>query len=214
MDQSWGTPPVGGAVRGAGATRAGTLAIVAGALFLVSPLVELTGHWAWPLLLTGFALLVLVVPLLHRHQAPADGWTGRVGSWLVVGGASVFAALSVASAVWVLASDSAMDQPAWAAALWSLASSAYLAGIVASCVGSIAAGLLPRAAPALVLAGLLTALVVDRATGTDAQDGSGSPEWGLYTGIPVFGLGLLWLGSALRRGASGVQRAAGAPAVQ
>jgi len=214
MEQSWRTPSVGSATGGDRATRGGTLAMVAGALFLVSPLVELTGHWAWPVLLAGFALLVLVVPPLHRHQAPADGWAGRAGSWLVVGGAAVFAALSVVSAVWVLASDSAMDQPGWAAALWSLASSAYLGGILASCVGSIAAGLLPRGAPALVLAGLLTALVVDRAAGTDAQDGSASPEWGLYTGVPLFGLGLLWLGSALRGGARGTRRAAGAPAVQ
>jgi hypothetical protein len=214
MEQSSSTPSTGSAARGAGATRAGTLAMVAGALFLVSPLVELTGHWAWPVLLAGFALLVLVVPPLHRYQAPADGWAGRAGSWLVVGGAAGFAALSLLSAAWVLASDSAMDQPDWAAALWWLASSAYLGGIVASCAGSIAAGLLPRGAPALVLAGLLTALVVDRAAGTDAQDGAGSPEWGLYTGIPLFGLGLLWLGSALRRGTRGVRRAAGATAVQ
>lgn len=211
MEPGTGTPSVGSAAR---ATRAGTLAMAAGALFLVSPLVELTGNWAWPVLLAGFALLVLVVPLLHCHQAPADGWAGLAGSRLVVGGTALFAALSVVSAVWVLASDSAMGRPAWAAALWSLASSAYLGGIVASCVGSIAAGLLPRGAPALVLTGLLTALVVDRAAGTDAQDGAGSPEWGLYTGIPVFGLGLLWLGSALRRGARGARRAAGAPAVQ
>jgi hypothetical protein len=194
--------------------RAGTLAMVAGALFVAGPLVEVTGNWAWPLLLAGFALLVVVVPRLHRHQAPADGWAGRVGSWLVLAGAAVFAGMGVASAVWVLASESAMDETAWAAALWSLASWAYLGGIVASCVGSIAAGRLPRGAPALVLAGLLTALVVDRVTGTDAQDGAGSPEWGLYTGVPVFGLGLLWLGSALRRSARRIGRAAGGPGVQ
>jgi hypothetical protein len=214
MDRTSGTTSVGDRTGPGRATRTGTLAMVAGALFLASPLVELTGHWAWPLHLTGFALLVVVVPRLHRHQAPADGWAGRAGGWLVVGGAAVFAGMGVVSAVWVLASESAMDEPGWAAALWSLGSAAYLGGLLASCAGTIAAGLLPRGAPALALVGLVTALAVDRAAGTDAQDGSGSPEWGLYTGIPVFGAGLVWLGAALRRGARGSRRAAGAPAVQ
>ncbi|MDP9428924.1 MAG: hypothetical protein M3Q47_08650 [Actinomycetota bacterium] len=52
-----------------------------------------------------------------------------------------------------------------------------------------------------MLVGLVSALAIDMATGAFFEDEASTTEWGLYLGIPLFGLGLVWMGYALRSGA-------------
>lgn len=183
---------------GSRATTVGTVTMVAGALFVVAPLLGIVTEWAWPLLLVGFALLAYVVPQVHRWQAPADGWVGRAGSMLVVAGAALLVLMGLASIVWEAVDDTRLEQPGWADLLWTLGFFGFLAGILLFCAGSIMAGRLPRGAPVLMLVGLAGALLIDMATGAFSQDDGSTTEWGFFIGIPVFGLGLAWIGSALR----------------
>jgi hypothetical protein len=186
---------------GAGGSRArtvGTLTMLAGALFALGALVSAATEWAWLAVIVGFALLAYVVPQLHRFQAPADGWAGRVGSLLVAGGAGLMVALGVVFLVWEAVGSP--GEPAWAGVLWMVAFLAFVIGIVLFAVGSALARRFPWGAPVLVLVGLVSALVIDMATGAFFEDDAdaSTTEWGLYLGIPLFGLGLVWMGHALR----------------
>ena len=183
---------------GSRATTVGTVTMAAGGLFVAGPLLGIVADWAWPVLLVGFALLVHAVPHLHRAQAPADGWTGRAGSLLVVGGAALLVLLGLVSVVWEALSDTPVAEPAWAGLLWAVGFFGFLAGILLFCAGTLVAGRFPRGAPVLMLAGLAGALLIDVATGAFFEDDASTTEWGFFIGIPLFGLGLVWLGSALR----------------
>ena len=197
---------------GAGRSRArtvGTLTMLAGASFALGALVAAVIEWAFLAVLVGFALLAYVVPQLHRFQAPADGWTGRFGSLLVAVGAGLMVALGVVLLVWEAVGTP--GEPAWAGVVWMVAFFAFVVGIVLFAVGSILARRFPRGAPVLVLVGLVSALLIDMATGAFFEDEASTTEWGLYLGIPLFGLGLVWMGYALRSGAlrSGALRSDG-----
>ena len=189
--------------RAAGDSRAGTvgsLTVLAGALVAAGALVSTVVDWAWVALLLAFALLVYVVPQLHRFQAPADGWAGRAGSLLVVAGAATMVALGAIFLVWEAVGEP--GDPAWAGVLWMVAFFAFVAGIVLFAVGSALARRFPPAAPLLMLAGLVAALAIDMATGAFFEDGQSTTEWGFFIGLPVFGLGLAWMGYALRSAGS------------
>lgn len=192
---------------GSRATTVGTVTMVAGAAFVLAPLLGTVTEWAWPLLLVGFALLVYVVPQVHRWQAPADGWVGRAGSLLVVAGAALLVLLGLGSIVREAVDGTRLEQPGWADLLWTVGFFGFLAGILLFCAGSILAGRLPRGAPVLMLAGLAGALLIDMATGAFSEDDGRTTEWGFFIGIPLFGLGLAWIGSALRGSAPSSARA-------
>ncbi len=182
---------------GAGGSRArtvGTLTMLAGALFGLGALVSAAIEWAWPAVIVGFALLAYVVPRLHRFQAPSDGWTGRFGSLLVAGGAGLMVALGVVFLVWEAVGTP--GEPAWAGVLWMVAFVAFVTGIVLFAVGSALARRFPWGAPVLMLVGLVSALAIDMATGAFFEDDASTT-----VGIPLFGLGLVWMGYALRSGA-------------
>ncbi len=177
--------------------RVGTSTMVAGALFALGVLVSIVTEWAWLALLVGFALLAYVTPQLHRLQSPADGWAGRIGSVLVSVGAVILVALGVVLLVWEAVGEP--GEPAWAGMLWMAGFLSFLVGVVAFAVGSILARHFPVGAPALMLIGLVGALAIDMATGAFFEEDAATTEWGLYIGIPLFGLGLAWLGHAVRQ---------------
>ncbi|RBY90209.1 hypothetical protein DQ244_12125 [Blastococcus sp. TBT05-19] len=178
------------------AETVGTLAMVAGALFALGALVSSVVDWAWFAILIGFALLVYVVPQLHRVQSPADGWAGRAGSMLVAAGAGLVVALGVVFLVLEAVGDP--GEPAWGDVLWMIGFLAFLVGIVLFAVGSAIGRRVPPGAPLLMLFGLVAAVAIDMATGAFFEDDSSTTEWGVFIGVPLFGLGLAWMGYALR----------------
>ncbi|MGY2083977.1 hypothetical protein [Blastococcus sp. SYSU DS0539] len=174
----------------------GTLTMVAGALFALGALVSMAVEWAWLAILIGFLLLIYVVPQLHRVQSPADGWAGRAGSLLVAAGAGLVVALGAVFLVLEAVGDP--GEPAWADVLWMIGFFAFLIGIVLFAVGSAIGKVLPPGAPLLMLIGLVAAVAIDMATGAFFEDDASTTEWGFYIGVPLFGLGLAWMGYALR----------------
>jgi hypothetical protein len=159
-------------------------------------LVSSAVDWAWLAILVGFALLLYVVPQLHRFQSPADGWAGKWGSWLVAGGAAVVLALGVVFLILETVGDP--GEPAWAGVLWMIGFFAFVLGILLFGIGSALAKRFPPAAPLLMLVGLVAAIVIDMATGAFFGEDTATTEWGFYIGVPLFGLGLAWMGYALR----------------
>ena len=185
--------------RGAGDRRTlGSLTMVAGASFVLSALVSIATDWAWLAMLVGFALLAYVVPQLHRVQAPADGWPGRLGAPLTAAGAAIVLLIGIVFLVWEAVGDP--GEPAWIDVLWMLGFFGFLVGIVLFGIGSMMAPVVPRAAPLLMLVGLVAAVAIDMVTGAFFVDDESVTEWGFYIGIPLFGLGLAWMGWALRSG--------------
>lgn len=176
----------------------GTLTMVAGATFVFGALVSIATEWAWLAMLVGFALLVYVVPQLHRAQAPGDGWPGRLGAPLTAAGAAIVLLLGVVFLTWDALGDP--GEPAWAGVLWMIGFFGFLVGIVLFGIGSAMAHVMPRGAPLLMLLGLVAAIAIDMATGAFFQDEPTTTEWGFYVGVPLFGLGLAWMGWALRSG--------------
>ena len=172
------------------------MTMVAGALFALGALLSAAVEWGWLGLLIGFALVVHVLPELHRSQAPADGWAGRIGSLLGAAGAGVMVALGVIFLVWEAVGTP--GEPAWAGVLWMVGFFGFLLGIALFTVGSAMARRFPPGAPVLMLVGLVAAIAIDMVTGAFFVDDGSITEWGFYIGIPVFGLGLAWMGWALR----------------
>jgi hypothetical protein len=143
-------------------------------------------------------LLAYVVPQLHRVQAPADGWPGRLGAPLTAAGAAIVLLLGIVFLVWDAIGDP--GEPAWTGVLWMVGFFAFLVGIVLFGIGSMMAHVVPRAAPLLMLLGLVAAIAIDMATGAFFDDEPTTTEWGFYIGVPLFGLGLAWMGWAMRSG--------------
>ncbi len=187
--------------RGAGhrdGTTLGTLTMVAGAMFILSALVSIATDWAWLAMLVGFALLAYVVPQWHRVQAPDDGWPGRLGAPLTAAGAATVLLLGIVFLVWEAVG--VPGEPAWVGVLWMVGFFGFIVGIVLFGIGSMMAHVMPRAAPLLMLLGLVAAIAIDMVTGAFFEDEPTTTEWGFYIGIPLFGLGLAWMGWALRSG--------------
>lgn len=196
MQQTSSTTSAG---TGAGASRASTvgiLTIIAGALVALGTLVSIAVEWAWFATLVALALLVYVTPQLHRFQSPADGWAGKAGSLLVAAGAGLIVAVGVVFLVLEAVGDP--GEPAWAGVAWMVGFFAFVVGVVLFAVGSARARVFPPGAPLLMLVGLASAVAIDMATGAFFQDDSTITAWGAYIGIPLFGLGLAWLGYAQR----------------
>lgn len=196
---------------GSRARTVGTATMVAGGMFVLVPPVSALWDRAWIGLLVGFALLVYVVPRLHRIQAPADGWAGRLGSPLVAAGAGIMVGLGAIFLVWEAIGEP--GEPGWAGLLWMVGFLAFLLGVIAFALGTAVARRFPVGAPAVMLLGLVSAVAIDMATGAFFDDRGGATEWGFYLGIPLFGLGLVWLGHAVSRElaptAPGLDRTAG-----
>ena len=186
---------------GTGGSReaVGTLTMGAGAAFALGALLSAAVEWGWLAVLVGFALVVYVLPQLHRFQSPTDGWAGRIGSLLGAAGAGVMVLLGVIFLVWEAVGTP--GEPAWVGVLWVAGFFGFLLGIALFAVGSALARRFPPGAPVLMLVGLVAAIAIDMATGAFFSDDGSVTEWGFHIGVPLFGLGLAWMGYTLRTGA-------------
>lgn len=178
--------------------RVGMLTMIAGVAFIAGALGSIAFDPAWALIIVGFALLAYVVPKLHAYQAPADGWPGTWGARLVLLGASIVVILGLTLLILELVTEP--GEPAWAGALWMVGFFSFAIGIVLFGIGSAIARRFPPAAPILMLVGLAGAIAIDMATGAFFEDDTAATEWGFYLGVPLFGLGLAWMGYTLWRG--------------
>ncbi len=82
--------------------------------------------------------------------------------------------------------------------MWLIGFIGFVLGVVLFGVGSVMARTFPPGAPLLMMFGLLGSLVIDMATGAFFAEDSTTTEWGFLIGIPLFGLGLAWMGYVLR----------------
>ena len=195
-------------------SKAGLATLVAGICFMVGALGSAAVEALWIVIILGFGLLVYAVPHLHRHQAPADGTVGLWGSRLVAIGGSVVLLLGIVFLIWEAVGTPPEEDPGPVGILWMIGFFGFVIGIILFAVGTLRAKVFPQAAPLLMLAGLIGALAIDMATGAFFEDESGgTTQWGFYIGVPLFGLGLAWLGYALwKPGSSTTPEIAAPPA--
>lgn len=174
----------------------GAITMAAGVLLALGAALSSVSDWTWPAMLAGIILLVYAVPRIHGVQSPADGWPGRIGAPLAAAGGALVALLGLTVLVWEAVGTP--GEPEWVGLLWMIGFLAFLVGMVLFAVGTVMARRVPPAAPLLVLGGLLAAVAVDMATGAFFEDEASTTEWGFFLGVPLFGLGLAWIGYALR----------------
>ncbi len=180
---------------GAVGDRAGLAALIGGACFILGALGSAAVEPAWILVLVGFAALVYAVPQLHRRQAPRDGAVGLWGSRLARFGGGLVLLLGVVFLLWEAVGTPPEDDSDPLGFIWMVGFFSFVIGIVLFAIGTLKAKVFPQAAPMLMLGGLIGALAIDMATGAFFEDeNGGTTEWGFYIGVPLFGLGLAWLG--------------------
>ncbi len=184
----------GKAAETSNAHRAGLATLFAGLFFIAGGAASAAFDGAFVLIVVGFLLLLYAVPALHRHQAPADGPLGLWGSRLFVFGATLFVLLAVVFLVWEAVGDP--GEPAWANFVWPIGFFSMIIGFILFVIGCLKARVLEPLALWLVVIGLVGGIALDMATGAFSGDGE-VMEWGLYVGIPLAGLGLLWMGYRL-----------------
>lgn len=168
---------------------------LAGVCVILGAIGSSVTEWAWILMLMAFAALAYALPQLHRLQAPGDGLAGKVGAPLAAFGGAVIVLLSVIYAVWEAVGEP--GEPAWSGVAWVVGFFSFLIGIVLFAVGTMMADRFPRGAGALMLLSLVAAVGIDMATGAFFDDSGDSTEWGLYIGLPLFGVSLLWIAASL-----------------
>ena len=174
--------------------KLGLATLVAGICFIVASAGSAAFDWVWPVMMVGFALLIYTVPRLHRYQAPADGPLGLWGSRLVAMGGLLVLALGVIYLVWEAVGTPPEEDPAFVGPLFAIGFFSFAIGVLLFTIGSVKAKVFPQAAPILMLVGLGSALAIDMATGAFFEDEPTTTEWGFYLGVPLFGLGLAWIG--------------------
>jgi hypothetical protein len=188
--------PVNAAESRPAAKRAGLALMIAGAALAVGSLGSALFDPLWVLMLLGFLCLAYGVPGLHRVQAPADGFAGRWGALLVPLGAAVMVLLGLIFLIWEALGDPPEEAPAFIDVAWMAAFAIFVIGVVLFAAGVIAARVFPRFAGVLMLVGLVAAVGIDMATGAFFEDDGATTQWGFYLGLPVFAIGLAWLGTA------------------
>ncbi|HWC14107.1 MAG TPA: hypothetical protein VG929_05885 [Actinomycetota bacterium] len=197
------------------AQKVGLATLVAGICFIVASLGSALVDAVWVAMILGFGLLVYAVPRLHRYQAPADGAIGLWGSRLVAAGGLIVLALGIVYLVWEAVGTPPEEDPGIIGPLWMIGFFGFAIGIILFTIASLKAKVLPQGAAILMLVGLVGSLAIDMATGAFFEDeGRSTTQWGFYIGVPLFGLGLAWIGYWLWKSrAAATSGEAAAPAV-
>lgn len=194
-------------------SKVGLATLVAGISFMIASAGSAAFDFLWVVMILGFALLVYAVPQLHRYQAPADGAIGLWGSRLVAAGGLIILALGVVALVWEAVGTLPEDEPAIVGALWMIGFFGFAIGVLLFTIASVKAKVFPQAAPILMLVGLAGAILIDMATGAFFEEDGSTTEWGFYLGVPLFGLGLAWIGYSVWKSRPEVPTADTAPSV-
>lgn len=181
-------------------SKAGLATLIAGGCIIVGGIGSEFLDPMWLVMVIGFALLLYAVPKLHAHQAPADGAAGLWGSRLVVVGGSLFVLLALIYLVWEAVGDPPEEPPGPITALWPIGFFSFLIGIVLFSIASARAKVFPSGAAILMLVGLVGGVALDMATGAFFEDDPETTAWGALIGLPLFGLGLAWIGYFLWKG--------------
>jgi hypothetical protein len=188
--------PVRSAESRSAAKRPGLALMVAGGALAVGSVGSALFDPLWVLMLVGFLCLAYGIPGLHRVQAPADGFAGRWGALLVPIGAAVMVLLGLVFLIWEAVGNAPQEGPVIVDVAWMTAFAIFVVGVLLFAVGVIKAQKFPRFAGVLILVGLVAAVGIDMLTGAFFEDEGGTTEWGFYLGLPVFAIGLAWLGYA------------------
>jgi len=190
-------PQDDGVVVRTNARTVGLITMLAGAFFVLGGGLGAAVEWSWLFIILSIALLLYAVPKLHRLQAPADGSVGVWGTRLFLFGAGLMVALGVVFLIWEAVGDP--GEPAWSEVVWPIGFFSFLLGFVLFIVGSLKAGVLDKVGLGLVVVGLVGSVALDMVTGAFFEDGSETTttEWGFLLGIPLAGIGLLWIGYRL-----------------
>ncbi len=184
-------------------SKGGLATLIAGICIIVGGIGSEFLEPLWFVVVIGFALLLYAMPKLHAHQAPADGAAGLWGSRLVVFGGSLLVLLAILYLVWEAVGDAPDEAPGPINALWPIGFFSFLVGIVLFSVASVRAKVFPSGAPILMLVGLVGGVGLDMATGVFFEDDPETTAWGALIGLPLFGLGLAWIGNSLWKGQAG-----------
>jgi len=187
--------PLGDGVVGSNARTVGLITMLAGAFFVLGGGLGAAIEWSWLFIILAMALLLYAVPKLHRLQAPADGPVGVWGTRLFLLGAGLMVTLGVVFLVWEAVGDP--GEPAWGEVVWPIGFFSFLLGFVLFIIGSLKARVLDHVGLWLVPIGLVGAVVLDMVTGAFFEESPETTEWGFLLGIPLAGIGLLWIGYRL-----------------
>lgn len=179
----------------AGYENAGLAVFVAGIAVVLGSAGSALIEWMWVVMLVGFLALVYGVPGVQEYQAPADGAAGKWGALLIRYGGGIVLLLGLVFLIWEAIGDPPEEGGGAIDALWMVGFFGFAIGVVLFAIGTIKAKVLPQAAGVLMLVGLVAAIAIDMATGAFFEDETGgTTEWGFYLGVPLFGLGLAWIG--------------------
>jgi hypothetical protein len=155
---------------------------------------------AWYLFAVAVPLFLPVLLGVHAYQRERAGRIGNAGFVLAFTGA----ALTSVALIVIVIGDAVLGivwEDAEGIGVTMLVVSA-ITGAISLVVGfmilgiaMIRANMLPRLAPVLLLIGIPLALAIDIATGAFADDTT--VPVGFFLGVPLFALGLAWIGYAL-----------------
>lgn len=140
-------------------------------------------------------LLFFSFPALHKAQRGRNGVTGTIGYWLMLIAGGLFALVFLVGifydTVMNEAPETALpflfadDSPIFPIVFFGL-----ILGILIFGIATLIAGVAPRLATLLFLFGLPLGVLLDFFI-LQSEDSQGP---GFYIGIPMFAIGLLWLG--------------------
>lgn len=180
--------------------------IVGGAV--LQPILEVL----WLLVAAGFIILVASLPGLRGAHGGRDGLIGTIAWWpAMVAGAIVAVLLIVGIFIDLVLGRDPEDVIGPLFAVLAVGFFTFVAAVTLYGVAMAIAAVVPRIAAILVAVGLPVALAIDMATGAFFEENGETTEWGFYVGIPLFALGIVWIGYALWSGRTGVRTEPAAP---
>lgn len=189
----------------AGTSRArnrtsGLVVLIAGITIIIGAAGSAVLDWLGIAILIGFLGVIYGVPGIHRYQAPADGALGKWGALLVRYGGTVLVLLALVFLTWEAVGDPPDSGPVAVEVAWLAGFAGFVIGVALFAIGIIRAKVLPVVSGILLLVGLVGSLVVDMATGAFFEDEPVTTQWGVFIGLPLFGLGLAWAGYTVWKG--------------
>jgi hypothetical protein len=172
----------------------GLAALISGLLILIWVITDLTDYDLFIAFVpAAVVLLFLSIPSVHRAQAGENGMVGKIGYWITMIAGGLFAILFLIGSFidLVLGEDPEDVLPSLTGPLFGILFFGLVIGILLFGVAMLIAGIAPRLAALFFLLGLPAGLLLDFVIFETTDEEAGP---GFYIGIPMFAIGLLWLG--------------------